>query len=100
MVKLKDIHFVLQKSTNPQRNRFGVQGICTDLCGTVDVWITVSFQTASELASFPGAVKGECFAKGTEKCKILDNLLDKELEYLEDHGCRKVQGLYGEETWI
>ena len=44
----------------------------------------------TELANFiPTAVKGEYFAKGTEKCKILGNLLDKELENLEDHDCPK-----------
>ena len=42
---LRDTHFVLQKSTNPQNKRFGAQKICTELCGTVDVWITMSFQT-------------------------------------------------------
>ena len=46
------------------------------------------------------AVKGENFAKGTEKCKILGNLLDKEVENLEDHGCPKVQDLVDEENWI
>ena len=55
----------------------------------------------SKLSNFlPGAVKGEYFAKGTEKCKILSNLLDKEVEILEDHGCPKVQELVDEENWI
>ena len=45
MVKLIDFHFVLQKSTNPQSNRFGAQETRTELCGTGDVWITVGFQT-------------------------------------------------------
>ena len=45
MAKFRVTHFVLQKSTNPQNKRFGAQENCTELCGTVDVWITVSFQT-------------------------------------------------------
>ena len=45
MAKFRDTHFVPQKRTNPQINRFGAQETCAELCGTVDVWITVSFQT-------------------------------------------------------
>ena len=45
MANLRDIQFVLHKSTNPQNKRFGAQEICIELCGTVDVWITMSFQT-------------------------------------------------------
>ena len=43
--KFRDTHFILQKSKNPQNKVFGVQEICMDLCGTVDVWITASFPT-------------------------------------------------------
>ena len=45
---------------------------------------------------FPRALKDEYVAKGTEKCKILGSLLDKELEDLEDHGYPKVQDLVDE----
>ena len=48
----------------------------------------------------PRAVKGEYFANGTEKCKILANLLEKEVQSLEDHGCPKVQDLVDEENRI
>ena len=41
--KVRVTHFVLQKSANPQNKYFGAQKICTELCGTVDVWITVCF---------------------------------------------------------
>ena len=44
MAKFRDTHFVLQKSKNPQNKLFGAQENCTEFCGTVDVWITVSFQ--------------------------------------------------------
>ena len=55
----------------------------------------------SELAKFlPRAVKGEYFGKGTEKCKILGNLYDKEEESLKDHGCPKVRDLVVEKIWI
>ena len=46
------------------------------------------------------AVKAEHFAKGTKICEILGNLLDKEAENLEDHGCPKVQDLVDEEKKI
>ena len=45
MAKFRDTHFVLQKSTDPQNKRSGAAQTCTELCGTADVWITVSFQT-------------------------------------------------------
>ena len=55
----------------------------------------------SELSNIhPGAIKGEDFAKGTEKCKILGILLGKEVETLEDHSCTKAQDLVDEETLI
>ena len=88
-------HFVLQKSTNPENKRFGEQKTCTKLCGTADVWIRESFQI-----NFPSPVKGEHFAKGTEKCKILGILKDKEVEKLEDHGCPKFKDLVDEAAWI
>ena len=47
-----------------------------------------------DLASIlPRAVNGEYFAKRSERCKILCNLMDQLLENLEDHGCPKVQDL-------
>ena len=48
----------------------------------------------------PTAVKGEYFAKGTEKFKILGSLLDEDVENLEDHGCPKVQELVDKKNWI
>ena len=46
------------------------------------------------------AVKGEYFAKRTEKCKILGNLMDKKVEFLGTHGSPKVQELVDEQIWI
>ena len=40
------------------------------------------------------------FAKGTEKSRILGNLLDREVESLEDRGCPKIQDLSDAEIWI
>ena len=45
MAKFCDTDFVFQKSTNPQNKHFSAQDTCMELCGTVDVWKTVSFQT-------------------------------------------------------
>ena len=39
-----DAHFAFKKSTNRQENDFGVHETCTDLCGTVGVWITATFK--------------------------------------------------------
>ena len=38
----------------------------------------------------PSDVKGEHFAKETERCKILGSLMGKEVENLKDHGCPKI----------
>ena len=55
----------------------------------------------SELSNIlPRAVRGENFGKGTEECKIVGKLLDKEVENSEDHGCPKVQDLIDRENWI
>ena len=45
MAKLRDTLFIRQKCTNPKSKRFGAQEACTELYGTVDVWITVGLQT-------------------------------------------------------
>ena len=46
MAMFSDTQFVLQKKrTNPENKRFVALETCPELCGTVDVWITVSFQT-------------------------------------------------------
>ena len=37
--------FVLQKSTNPQSKRFALQETYTEVCGTVKIRITMSFDT-------------------------------------------------------
>ena len=45
MANLSDANFVFQNRTNPQNRCFAVQETWTELCGTVDNWITVSLQT-------------------------------------------------------
>ena len=42
MAKLTETLCVLQKCTNPQSKLFVVPETCTELCGTMDVWNTVS----------------------------------------------------------
>ena len=77
--KFTDIHFVLQRSTHPQSKRFGVQEICMELSGSVDAW--VNSEPANILLR---ALKDERFSKRTEKCKILCNLKEKQVENLKD----------------
>ena len=38
----RNTHFALQRSTNSQSNHFGLQEICNERCGTVEIWIAVS----------------------------------------------------------
>ena len=87
----RDTYFILQKNTNTQCKQFGVQQTCTGLCETAEVWIT---------ASFPKFFLGWIFCESNKKCKILANLIDKEVENSDDHGCPKVRDLMYEKTWI
>ena len=88
-----DIHFVLQKSTNPQSKQSGLQETCTEMCRTV----TFGLQSASP--HFSRDVKGECFAKLAEICTLLASLRDREAENLDDHGCPKIRCLVDEKRW-
>ena len=38
-------------------------------------------------------MNAEVFAKGLEKCRLLNNLLRRNVENLDDYGCPKVQDL-------
>ena len=78
---------------DPQRKHFGVQ----ETLGVV--WNTGLLDYSELSHILPRAVKGEYVAK-KEKCKILGNLCDKELENLEDHSFPKVQDLVDDEMWI
>ena len=99
MLNFRDADFVLQKSTNPQNKHFDVQEKWLKLCGTVKVWITVIFPCI-----FPRDARGDHFAKVTEECKVFDNLLDKIVENLDDHGCPKTRDVVDaeayEEVWL
>ena len=52
----------------------------------------------------PRELQGEYHAKRTEKCKIIGQFLDKEVENLVDHGCSKTRVIVApeadEEIWI
>ena len=91
MGMFRDTHFVLQK--NPQSKQLGVQETCTELCETVDVWITVSLPTFFREKQTVNFLQNE-------QCKILASLLDKGVENLDDHGCSRVENLVDEETLI
>ena len=40
-----DTLVVMQESANPQNELFGAEEKCMELCGTVEVWITMSSRT-------------------------------------------------------
>ena len=48
----------------------------------------------------PGDVKGEFFAKGTEKYRVLGGLMGEEVENLDDQGFPKIKDLAVEEMWV
>ena len=64
------------------------------------VWNSGRLDCSEHSNILPRAVKEEHFAKGTGKCKILGNLLVKEVKNLGDHGCPKVQDHVDEEIGI
>ena len=46
-------------------------------------------------------MNAEVFAKGLEKCRLLTNLLGRNVENLDDYGCPKIQDLVKTESlWI
>ena len=46
-------------------------------------------------------MNAEVFAKGLEKCRLLTNLLGRNVEYLADYGCPKIQDLVKtDNSWI
>ena len=48
----------------------------------------------------PSDVEGEYFAKVTEKCKFLGNLMGKEVENLIDHCSPKIQDVFDEDIQV
>ena len=46
-------------------------------------------------------MNAEVFAKGLEKCRLLTNLLGRNVENLHDYGCPKIQDLVKTDSlWI
>ena len=46
-------------------------------------------------------MNAEVFAKGLEKCRLLSNLLGRNVENLDDYGCPKIQDLVKtDSSWI
>ena len=46
-------------------------------------------------------IMAEVFAKGLEKCRLLNNLLGRNVENLDDYGCPKIQDLVKTDSlWI
>ena len=64
------------------------------------MWNTGGLNYNERPHSLPIDVKGEGFAKRTEKCRIRDSLMGKEVENLDDHCWPKIQDLVDEEMWI
>ena len=45
-------------------------------------------------------MNAEVFAKGLEKCRLLTNLLGRNVEILDDYGCPKYQDVKTDSLWI
>ena len=70
-----------------KETEFSVEETCTELCGTVDVLITVSSQQSY------WRYKGRILCKSYGELHFLGNLFDKDLENMVDHGCPKTWDL-------
>ena len=93
--KVQGYSFRPPKKYKPTKRAFW----CTrNLLGIVWNSGRLDFSELSNILS--RAVKGKYFSVGTEKCKILGNILDSGLENFEDQGCPEVQDLVVEEFWI
>ena len=64
------------------------------------VWNSVCFGYSELSNVLPRDIKCEFFAKGTEKCKIFDSLLDKFVEIFNDHGRPKIESVVDEKMWF
>ena len=97
--EVKEYSFRPPKNYKPQKQAFwctrNLQGI---------MWKSDCLDNSELPNILPKDTKPEYFAKGTEKSKILGNLMDKEVENLDDHGCPKIRDLVDPradgETWI
>ena len=93
-VVLKLTKRVLQGSTNRQSTRF----LC--ICSLHRSLWNSGHSDYSEIPNIlPRHVKGENFARGTKKNKILDDFLNKEMENMDGHDCSKLRKLIDEEIW-
>ena len=82
--KVQGYSFLPEKKYKPTKQSF----CCTrNLHG--NLWNSGRLDYSELSNFFARAVRGEYCAKGTEKRKILDSLMDKEVENLDDHGCPK-----------
>ena len=91
----KDTHFALQKSTNPQSKRFGVQKNLHEF-----VWKRRHLDNGELAENHSRAVKSQYLPKKTKNCKILGSVLHKDVENLEDHGSPIIQDVFVEEMWV
>ena len=57
------------------------------------VWKSKRFDQSDLSSVLHKDVSAGCFSGGTEKCKLLSILLDKEIENWDEHGCPKNQQL-------
>ena len=64
------------------------------------VWNSERSSNKELLNILPIDVRNDYFAKRLENFKILDSLLGKEVDKLDDHGCPNVQDLFDEAMWI
>ena len=90
MARFRDTHFVLKPTKQAFWSTRNLHGI---------VWKSGCLDYSEIPSILPRGVRGLYFANGSEKCQILGNFFDKEVEDLDDLGCPKLRDLV-EELWI
>ena len=91
----KDTHFVLQKKV-----KFTKQVVQCGRNLQEKVWNSGRLVYSDLVTILLRAVKSENIAKGTKVCKIVGNLLNKEVDNLEDYGYPKIDDLVDGEILI
>ena len=95
MGKFKATLFFLQKKYEPTKQAFWCKRILHGIA-----WNSGRLDYSEPSNILPRAVNGEYFAKGTEKCKILDQFSANDVAKLHDNGSPKIRDLVHEELWI
>ena len=98
MVLYKDFHFVRRRLLNLINRQHGTQVIYMELRGLTG---KLDYEKLFAVFYDKKVMNAEVFAKGLEKCRLLTNLLGRNVENFDNHGFPKIQELFKtDNSWI